>query len=326
MLASSKIFLAGSALALAGIGAGAAEETSNVPASAAAPTAVVKCSTGTNIPLTADAEQALPMRVVASLSCGETVAVLSESEGYTAQVRRKDGQEGYVALIYLNSERKAALSAEKEVASSAEPVNGVVRWAAGAAGCDEFLSQGRHVESITANGITVQVSVQDTGWKYRTNVAVSNKSGQSLEIIPGIVTLDELTPNLRSLLAVSPSKLAHTPTHQALWTLTNAGPSRSAVANYSAVSENDRLGNRPAPVPDYLNAHLALASTHHAAFEREESVDIESIALKSSSVPAGQLTAGVMWFDRDAAAHELSMRVPVGNMVFDFSFSLDEKK
>jgi hypothetical protein len=323
MWVSSKIFLAGSALALAGIGAGAAEETSSVPVSAA-PTAVVKCSAGTSIPLTADAEQALPLRVVASLSCGETVAVLSESEGYTAQVRRRDGQEGYVALIYLNSERKAAV--KKEVSSSAEPVNGVVRWAAGAAGCDEFLSQGRHVESITANGITVQVSVQDTGWKYRANVAVSNKSGQTWEIIPGIVTLDELTPNLRSLLAVSPSKLAHTPTHQALWTLANAVPSRSAVANYSAVSENDRLGNRPSPEPDYLNPRLSPASTHHAAFEREESVDIESIALKSGSVPAGQLTAGVMWFDRDAAAHELSLRVPVGDMVFDFSFSLEEKK
>jgi len=37
------------------------------------------------------------------------------------------------------------------------------RWNAGAPGCDQFLSQGRLVESLTANGITVQVSLQDTG-------------------------------------------------------------------------------------------------------------------------------------------------------------------
>jgi hypothetical protein len=92
------------------------------------------------------------------------------------------------------------------------------------------------------------------------------------------------------------------------------------------VSEQDRLANRPDPTPDYLNPHLALASTHRQTFEREQSVDIESIALKSGSVPAGQITAGVMWFERDNAAHELSMRVPVGDMVYDFSFSLQEKK
>ena len=203
MLASSKIFLAGSAPGSCGNwcrGCRRNVERSGVRNSTHSRGGVFD---GKNIPLTAGRRQALPMRVVASLSCGETVAVLSESEGYTAQVRRKDGQEGYVALIYLNSERKAALSEEKEVASSAEPVNGVVRWAAGAAGCDEFLSQGRHVESITANGITV-ASFRSGHW-----LEVSHECGSfqqrpaKLPIIPRIVTLDELTPNLRSLFAVS---------------------------------------------------------------------------------------------------------------------------
>jgi hypothetical protein len=322
MLASSKIFLIGSALTLAALPAWSAEETPSAPV-ASAPTAVVKCPGVTKIPFTADAEQALPLHIVGTLACGETVSVLSESEGYTAQIRRKDGQEGYVALIYLGSDRGEP-AGRKPQASSAEPVNGIVRWAAGAPGCDEFLSHGRHVESITAHGITVQVSVQDSGWKYRANVAVSNQTNDSLEIVPGIITLDELTPNLRSLLATSPEKMAHTPTHQVMWTLANAVPSRSAVAGNN--SANDRLANRPSPTQDYLNPHVALASEHHTAFERSENVDIESIALKTNSVAAGQINAGVMWFERDGVAHELSMRVPVGNMVYDFSFSLEEKK
>jgi hypothetical protein len=325
MLASTKVFLAGSVLALAALPARSAEEASNA-AVVAAQTAVVKCPGVTSIPLTADAEQALPLRIVGNLACGEIVSVISESEGYTAQIRRKDGQEGFVALIYLGSERTTS-AVEKRQSSSAQPVNGVVRWAAGAAGCDEFLSHGRHVESISANGITVQVSIEDSGWKYRANVAVSNQSGQSVEIVPGIVTLDELTPNLRSLLATSPEKLAHTTTHQVFWTLANAVPSKSAVANYSAnASENERLANRPSPTPDYLNPHVALVSTHRVAFERSESVDIESIALKSGSVPSGQITAGVMWFERENNAHELSLRVPAGDLVYDFSFSFEQKK
>jgi hypothetical protein len=325
MLASSKTFLVGSALALAALPA-LSEETSR-PAAASAPTAVIRCPGVTSVPITSDAEQVLPLRVVGSLACGERVAVLSENEGYTAQIRRSDGQEGYVALIYLGSDRSAATTPKSQL-SSAQPVNGVVRWAAGAAGCDEFLSHGRHVESITANGFTVQVSLQDTGWKYRANVAVSNQSTESLEVVPGIMTLDELMPNLRSLLSVSPEKLAQTPTHQAFWTLADAVPSHSAVANYSSanLSENDRLANRTSPAPDYLNPRMAPASTRHAAHEREETPDIQSVTLRPGSVASGQIAAGVMWFERDANAHELSFRVPVGDMVFDFAFSLEEKK
>lgn len=326
MRVDPKYLILSSALLLSALPVLANGETSAVALSAP-PTAVIKCPGGTPVPFTSDAEQALPLHIIGPLSCGETVTVLSLSEGYTAQIRTADGQVGYVAQMYLSNERNAAAVVKKAPGSSATPVNGVVRWASGAPGCDEFISHGRHVESITAQGITVQVSLQDSGWKYRTNIAVSNQSADKVEVLPGIITLDELTPNLRSLLAMNPDKMAHTTTHQVLWTLENAVPSPSAVANYSNhASEQERLANRPSPTPDYLNPQLALASTHHVTFERTDSVDVQSIALKSSSIPAGQITAGVMWFDRDSNAHELSMRVPVGDAVYDFSFSLEQKK
>ena len=324
MLASAKYLALGSALLLSAIPALCTEKTASV-APVSTRTAVVKCPGVTSVPFTADPEQALPLRLVGSLSCGDTVAVLSDLEGYTAQIRTKDGQEGYVPLMYLAADSGSApVAVQKPQPSSAAVVNGVARWTAGAPGCDEFLSHGRHVESVTANGITVQVSLQDSGWKYRANIAISNQSGEKIEVLPGIITLDELTPNLRALLASSPEKLAHTPTHQVLWTLTDAVPSRSAVAPGAA--QTDRLAVRNSPAPDYLNPHLALASTHHGAFDRSESVDVESLSLRPTTIPTGQVTAGVMWFDRDSNARELSVRVPAGDMVFDFAFSFEQKK
>jgi hypothetical protein len=326
MRADPKYLILSSALLLGALPVLANGETPGVAPSASL-TAVIKCPGGTPVPFTSDAEQALPLHIVGPLTCGETVTVLSLSEGYTAQIRTSDGQVGYVAQIYLSNERSAAAMAKKAPSPSAIPVNGAVRWASGALGCDEFISHGRHVESITAHGITVQVSLQDSGWKYRANIAVSNQSSDAVQVLPGIITLDELTPNLRSLIATNPDKLAHTTTHQVFWTLEDALPSQSAVANYSNhASAQERLANRPSPAPDYLNPQLAMASTHHVTFERAESVDVQSIALKTSLVPAGQITAGVMWFDRDNSAHELSLRVPVGELVYDFSFSLEQKK
>lgn len=326
MLASRQSFIACSAFLLAAFPAFAGETTPGV-APVAVPTAVVKCPGVTNIPFTADPEQALPLRVVGALRCGETVAVLSDIEGYTDLIRTQDGQLGYVARMYLSTDASTPVTVRKEHSTSARPVNGIVRWAAGAPGCDEFLSHGRHVESVTANGITVQVSLQDSGWKYRANVAISNQSSTPAEVLPGIITLDELIPNLRPLPAVNAEKVARNPNHQVLWTLANAIPSPSAVGNFSAANSlSDRLSNRTSPAPDYLDPHLALASTRHGALDRTETVDLQALSLKPTSLSSGQLTAGVMFFERDNAAHELSLRVPVGDMVFDFAFSFDQKK
>jgi hypothetical protein len=329
MLASPKHLIFSAALLLAGVPAYGAEESSAV-APKVVPTAAIKCPGVSSIPFTADAEQALPLRIVGTLACGDTVAILSDGEGYTARIRTREGQEGYVPRMYLVADGDSTAPAEISKPSSAEAVNGVARWESGAPGCVEFLSHGRHVESITANGITVQVSLQDSGWKYRANVAISNQSGASVEVQTGIVSLDELQPNLRPLLATKTSKVAHTPSHQVLWTLADAVPSPSAIALHSNGAKGAPTVERPSyrisPEPDYLSPQLILASTRPGVFARTQNVDVEAIALKSASLPAGQTTAGVLWFDRDGNARELSLRVPVGDTIFDFAFSLDEKK
>lgn len=324
MFASPKHLVITSALLFACLPTLAAEKTAGI-APVAASVAVVKCPGVKSIPLTADEEQALPLRVVGSLACGETVVVLADDEGYTALIRTREGQQGYVARMYLAANMKAP--AEKAEPSAAAPENGVVRWEAGAPGCDEFMSHGRYVESITSNGITVQVSLQDSGWKYRVNVAISNQRASNVEVQPEIVSLDELEPSLRPLLPTAPEKVAHATTHQALWTMLDAVASSSAVSPHaSGVSIDQRLAYRTGSTPDYLNPDMEQASERPGVFERSESVNVEAISLKALSLPAGQKTAGVLWFERDDNARELSLRVPVGDMVLDFAFSPEQKK
>src|SRR3974377_1528303 len=80
----------------------AANESSSAGAVAPTPRASINCPGISNIPMTADAEQSLPMRVVATLGCNESVSILSDTEGYTTHIRRDDGREGFVARMYLN--------------------------------------------------------------------------------------------------------------------------------------------------------------------------------------------------------------------------------
>jgi len=322
MLGSSKQLLLASALLLAALPAVATEEVNSI-APVSATRAFVKCPGVTGIPMTADAEQSLPLLTVGMLRCGSIVTFLSDTEGYTAKVRTDDGKEGYVAVMYLTPTAEPAAAAAPVRPSVASPVNGVVRWRAGAPGCDEFLSHGRHVESITANGITVQVSLQDSGWKYRANIAVSNQTGRTIDVQPGIITLDELQPALRTLPATDWQKIARTSTHQVLWTSADAVPSPSAVSGTATAA---RLAHRSANTTDYLSPRMTLASARPAVFERTQSVDVEAIALKPSNLDSLKNTAGIMWFGRDERAQELSLRVPVGDVVFDFSFAFEERK
>ena len=226
MYMSPKYLALAPTLLLAGLPVWSAEESSHAAPAAAG--ALVSCPGVTSVPMTADADQALPLRLIGNLSCGALVSVLSDNEGYTAHVRTAEGKDGFVARMYLLKNVAAASAGDQPASASVN--SGVARWQAGAPGCDQFMSQGRLIESITANGITVQVSLQDTGWKLRAYVAISNHGDGDLSVQPSLISLDELQPGLKPLFAENPAKLAHATNHQVLWTHTNARPSPSAVA------------------------------------------------------------------------------------------------
>ncbi|HWN75008.1 MAG TPA: hypothetical protein VNO13_04640 [Candidatus Udaeobacter sp.] len=315
MSLSAKHWMFGAALVLSGSPL-LAKETAATSGVAASPRAYVNCPGISNVPMTSDAEQALPMRQIATLSCGQPVAILADNEGYTAHIRTSDGKEGYVARMYLTTATPAAqpASIRDTPASSASPVDGIVRWNAGAPGCDQFISRGRKVESATANGITVQVSLQDTGWKLHASIAVSNASGAQVYVHPALITLDELTPTLRNLREENPAKLAHSEVnHQLMRSEYVAVPPPSAIVLRS------RSAAKVAAVSDHSTSvgdYLVLS---------DETASVRAAALKAANLAPGQKTSGELWYARDANAYELSLRISVGDLVFDFPFSFENK-
>jgi hypothetical protein len=316
MTFSAKHVLLGSAILLTGSPLFAAETSGNSNV-APAPRAYVNCPGISSVPMTSDAEQALPLRQSATLACGESVAVLADNEGYTVHIRTSEGKEGYVARMYLTNEagpsQPNANASKADANASAS--NGVVRWQSGASGCDQFISNGRQVESATINGITVQVSLQDTGWKLRATIAVSNQGDSALDVLPSLISLDELKPELRNLREEDAAKLVRRGVnHQVLHTESNAHPSFSAVAFRSTSGPAlNSVSYRTTAAPDIVG-------------NLPDAASVQAMALKNTSLPPGQKTAGVLWFARDPNAHELSMRLSVGDVVFDFPFSFDQKK
>src|SRR6202166_847570 len=141
MSLTAKQMMFGAALVLSGSPLFATETAANSGV-AAPPRAFVTCPGISNVPMTSDEEQALPMRQIATLSCGQQVAVLADNEGYTAHIRTSDGKDGYVARMYLSTSTppvQPALEFDNPApVTNATPTDGIVRWTAGAPGCDQF--------------------------------------------------------------------------------------------------------------------------------------------------------------------------------------------
>jgi hypothetical protein len=304
------------------------------PPVAAAPNWVINCPGVRNVPMTADSEQSLPLQIIATLKCGDEVTVLANDEGYTVRIQTADGTTGYVAAIYL---KKIPQAKRPPTIASVNLKNGVVRWHEGAPGCDHFVSNGILVESLTAGGATVQVSLHDTGWKLRANVAIANEGSESISIEPSKFILDEIGANGRPLFYQDPAELAKNVTHQVLWTESVAEPysasprTLASTEPVSATSVGYKSSLTPsASAPNYIIQHQ-YAEDNAVRKEGKQTLvntsqQILALALKPATIEPNDKVAGAVWFERGKNPRQLMLRIPIGNQTLEFPLSFQQQK
>lgn len=287
-------------------------------------TGKILCRSGSNVTMTADQEQSLPLRIVAVLDCGQEVSLLSGSEGYTVNVRTTDGKSGYVAWMNVAKGEKA--SARQAVRLSASVHDGVANWIAGTSGSERFYSEGLLVESLTVNGVTVQVSLQDTGWKLLANVAVANGSLNSVNVVPSHMALSDLGSTKKSLAYQEPNKMKSAVNHQILWTTANAAPGQEGYLTTSSSQPVDHFSSA-STTQNYLAQHQAtvqLVSDRKAEFNPHS--QMSTVSLQETVLLPNQQIAGATWFQRDGKRQDMILRVPVGGIVYEFPFSFNHDK
>ena len=298
------------------------------PVAPAAVMGKITCHGISNVVITADQEQTLPLKVVGRVNCGEEVAVLSEAEGYTVSIRTADGRTGYVAHMFLALPEAGARKAAVSGPQNAEVENGVVRWQAGTVGSEQFTSEGLLVESLTANGVTVQVSLQDTGWKFRANVAVANGTQSSLFVQPKRLALEQHLPGFKSLAYQDAAHMATAANHEILKTNASAGPAFVAQSQRSSADASLYAASYKTTSPNYLAQHQALedqARNSRGALV-SSAKEIKAISLHESTIKPSEKVAGAVWFEREAKAQQLLLRVPVGDVIYEFPLSFNDNK
>lgn len=89
--------------------------------------AKIKCHDEPNVSVTVDAEQAIPLKVVATLNCNEELTILSDPQAYTVKVRTAGGKVGYVTRyeVAIDLSTKAPAATTAAAASAAMDPNRV---------------------------------------------------------------------------------------------------------------------------------------------------------------------------------------------------------
>lgn len=196
------------------------------------------------------------------------------------------------------------VTAPQPVDAAADPA-GIARWQLGAPGTDHFYNGPAMVESLTANGVTVQISLQDTGWKLRAIVAIANASSSQVHFNPSTFTLDELTPRLRALPHQNPRELSKALHHEP------SSNGASAIAPPSATYSN----------ASYKTFMPSSATPNYLA---QDSPQLFPSLLQPQTLAPKAKTAGVVWFHRDKNSRQLNLRVFVDNQIFEFPLSFPQ--
>jgi hypothetical protein len=179
--------------------------------------------------------------------------LLSGSEGYTVKVHTLGWQKRLRDVDECRQRRDNRFNEKRAAAGRCK--DGKVRWLAERKVRRGCIARRLMVESLTVNGVTVQVSLQDTGWKLLANIAVANEGLQAVNVIPSHITIDNLGHIRKSLPYQQPKKLRPAVNHQILWTEADAAPSASGylvTAGYRS-SDNDGLKR----TQNYLAQHQA---------------------------------------------------------------------
>lgn len=272
----------------------------------------INCRELSSVPMTADAMQQLPLKLVATLNCGEGIAVLSETEGYTMSVRTADGKTGYVASMYVMKAPPARPAPRVEPTSASTNNYGVARWRPGAKGCDQFTKDGAVVKSLTVNGVTVQVSLQDAASKLRANVAIGNFSTLYVYVNPMGITLESAGAHAKSLANRDPAQLAKE-------------TQRAATSGGTVSAQLKESDFSPVFAPVYAVQRQPVEDLTRPAVKQTAIVpdQFSAAALKKGSVRPDGRTSGAVWFERDTDPGQYLMRVPIDNQIFEFPLSLD---
>lgn len=218
----------------------------------------------------------------------------------------------------------------------------VVSWGPAAPGSDRLLKDGLVIAVLVRDSIAAAISIVRSDNQMWANVSISNSSQRRLDIDPSTFTLEVAEPNRKHLPYLDPERLARSIRRRAAW-----GAALTEIAGEMATTETETEAetNVRAQARDnegYRAQGTARSTTTVTTVTRDEQAraraaadaeritataatkasDLVNRALRANTLMPGDEIGGVVFFERDRRARLVVLRVPVGELVYEFPYQL----
>jgi hypothetical protein len=180
-----------------------------------------------------------------------------------------------------------------------------------------YYHGGEAIEQMNIGGVTVTLSLKDTGRLNQVAVYVDNRSSESVNVIPVNITLHQNTPADKDLAMKSDQEVQKIGGHSAVGqVVSGVGNSLSRAKDKLSGKEDASSGNAP---PDYDAQARWLAHADELA-QKGQTVTLGRSYLRSSTVFPATKLSGVLWFDRNDAFASATVQVTLGSRIYHFPF------
>lgn len=181
-----------------------------------------------------------------------------------------------------------------------------------------YYYNGDTIEQLTLRGVTVTISLDDTGKFNQLAVFISNSSSDAVNVLPSNFALRQTSPKDVDLELKSEAEIQRIAGKHALWTHVASGVTSSVSYMKEKMAGEDGQTTEAA-VQDYDSRARWLAHVNDLGRRGETKALVRSY-LRSTTVFPGAKLSGVLWFDRADVFASGSVRVALGSRVYSFPF------
>jgi membrane-associated protease RseP (regulator of RpoE activity) len=198
-----------------------------------------------------------------------------------------------------------------------------------------YYQSGAPVEQISRDGVTVMVSLVDTGKLNKVKVCVVNDSNNAINIVPDQVRVHQSSPKDEYLEVRSQRDLQRSIDHGLIWKEILIGLAAGLSRNYTTI-QTSSVGVVGTPYgsglvygstvttissPDWeLRAQWFALGDRIAAEGKTAKELIAQQSLKKNTIFPGTQLTGTLWFRRHQALESGTVDVAIGTRHYDFLF------
>lgn len=181
-----------------------------------------------------------------------------------------------------------------------------------------YYYEGIAIELISQGGVTVSVSLQDTGNLNQVAVYVDNRSNDAVNVIPSAFVLHQRTPKEVDLAPKSEAEIERIAGHRDLWGHVSQSVGSGVRRAKDRISGADEESGQT-PSTDFRAQVQWLAGINELG-KKGQAGRLAREYLRGSTVFPKSTYSGVLWFDRDDSFASGTLQVAFGGRTYIFLF------